>query len=122
MIALELNRIAKSKQQSGNCAFPGTLRAKAVADFHKLETEFNKVKAGGNSRETFQALAEHFRAHTVEDDFMDFNYGALTATILMHDGVIELDLTVEVWDDENTEYWGAYISQQLTETSSDTQA
>ena len=118
-MVLEPNRIAENSQQSGSCALPETLRIKAVADFRKLEAEFNKVKGGDNSRGKFQALAEHFRAHTVEDDFMDFNYGALTATILMHDGVIELDRTVEVWDDENTEYWGTYISLQLAETSSD---
>ena len=115
------SRIAGSKRQSGNCPLPGTLRAQAEADFRKLESEFNKAKVGDNSRETFLILAERFRAHTIEDDFMDFNYGTLTATILMHDGVIELDRTVEVWDDENTEYWGTYISQQLAETSSDAQ-
>ena len=120
-MALEPNRIAKSNQQRGNCTLPETLRIQAEADFRKLEAEFKRVKGGDNSRETFQALAEHFHAHTFEDDFMDFNYGALTATILLHDGVIELDRTVEVWDDENTEYWGTYISQQLAETSSDAQ-
>lgn len=118
---LEPNRIEDSKQQSGNCVLPGTLRAKAVTDFRKLEAEFSKVKGGDNSRETFQVLAEHFRAHTIEDDFMDFNYGALTATILMHDGAIELDTTVEVWDDGNTEYFGVHTFTQLTETSSDAQ-
>ena len=121
-MALEPKMTTESRQQSGNCALPGTLQNQAEADFRKLEAEFNKVKGGDNSRGKFQALAEHFRAHTVEDDFMDFNYGSLTATILMHDGVIELDRTVEVWDDENTEYWGTYISQQLAETSSDAQA
>lgn len=52
---------------------------------------------------------------------MDFNYGALTATILMHDGAIELDTTVEVWDDGNTEYFGVHTFTQLTKTSSDAQ-
>ena len=116
------SRIAGSKWQSGNCPLPGTLRAQAEADFRKLEAEFSKVKGGDNSRETFQVLAEHFRAHTIEDDFMDFNYGALTATILMHDGAIELDTTVEVWDDGNIEYFGLHTFTQLTKTSSDDQA
>lgn len=118
-MALEPKMITESNQQSGSCALPETLRIQAVADFRKLEAEFNKVKGGDNSMGKFQALAEHFRAHTVEEDFIDFNYGSLTATILMHDGAIKLDRTVEVWDDENTEYWGTYISQQLAETSSD---
>ena len=116
------SRIAGSKRQSGNCPLPGTLRAQAEADFRKLESEFNKAKVGDNSRETFLKLAERFRAHTVGEDFMDFNYGVLTATILMHDGAIELDTTVEVWDDGNTEYLGVYTFKQLTETSSDAQA
>lgn len=120
-MVLEPKMIIERRQQSGNCALPEKFRAQTEADFQKLEAEFNKVKAGVNSRGKFQALAEHFRAHTVEEDFVDFNYGSLTATILMHDGVIELDRTVEVWDDENTEYWGTYISQQLAETSSDAQ-
>ena len=46
---------------------------------------------------------------------------ALTATILMHDGAIELDTTVEVWDDGNTEYFGVHTFTQLTKTSSDAQ-
>lgn len=121
-MVLAPNRIAEDKQQSGNCPLPETLRAQVEADFRKLESEFNKVKGGDNSRETFRALAEHFRAHTIGDDFMDLNYGALTATILIHDGAIELDRTVEVWDDGNTEYLGVYTFKQLTETSSDAQA
>ena len=107
------NRIAESKRQSGNCPLPGTLRAQAEADFRKLEAEFNKAKGGDNSRETFLKLAERFRAHTIEDDFMDFNYGMLTATILMHDGAIELDKAVEVCDDGKTEYCGTYTFQPL---------
>lgn len=120
-MAPKLNRRAESKQQSGNCPLPETLLTQAEADFRKLESEFNKTKGGSNTRETFQALAERFRAHTVEEDFMDFNYGVLTATILMHDGAIELDRTVEVWDDGSTEYLGVYTFKQLTETSSDAQ-
>ncbi|WP_204741815.1 hypothetical protein, partial [Intestinimonas butyriciproducens] len=121
VMVLVPSRIAGSKRQSGNCPLPETLRTQAEADFRKLEAEFSKVKGGDNSRETFQVLAEHFRAHTIEDDFMDFNYGALTATILMHDGAIELDTTVEVWDDGNTEYFGVHTFTQLTKTSSDAQ-
>ena len=116
------NRIAESKRQSGNCPLPGTLRAQAEADFRKLESEFNKAKGGDNSRETFLKLAERFRAHTIEDDFMDFNYGMLTATILRHDGAIELDRTVEVWDDGDTEYFGLHTFKQLMDASSDDQA
>ena len=74
------NRIAESKRQSGNCPLPGTLRTQAEADFRKLESEFNKAKGGDNSRETFLKLAERFRAHTIEDDFMDFNYGIMLVT------------------------------------------
>ena len=116
------NRIAESKRQSGNCPLPGTLRTQAEADFRKLESEFNKAKGGDNSRETFLKLAERFRAHTVGEDFMDFNYGVLTATILMHDGAIELDRTVEVWDDGHIEYFGLHTFKQLKKTSSDDQA
>lgn len=116
------SRIAGSKRQSGNCPLPGTLRAQAEADFRKLESEFNKAKVVDNSRETFLKLAERFRAHTVGEDFMDFNYGVLTATILMHDGAIELDRTVEVWDDGNIEYFGLHTFKQLKKTSSDDQA
>ena len=87
-----------------------------------MESEFNKAKVGDNSRETFLKLAERFRAHTVGEDFMDFNYGVLTATILMHDGAIELDRTVEVWDDGNIEYFGLHTFKQLKKTSSDDQA
>ena len=90
-----------SERQGRNCTLPETIWSKAVADFRKLEAEFNIVKCGDNSREIFQALAEHFRAHTIEDDFIDFNYGALTATILVHDGAIVLGEPAEVWDDGN---------------------
>ena len=112
-----------SREQAAERKLPTARNAptQAEADFRKLEAEFSKVKGGDNSRETFQVLAEHFRAHTIEDDFMDFNYGALTATILMHDGAIELDTTVEVWDDGNTEYFGVHTFTQLTKTSSDAQ-
>lgn len=53
---------------------------------------------------------------------MDFNYGMLTATILRHDGAIELDRTVEVWDDGDTEYFGLHTFKQLMDASSDDQA
>lgn len=53
----------------------------------------------------------------------DFHgYGMLTATILRHDGAIELDRTVEVWDDGDTEYFGLHTFKQLMDASSDDQA
>ena len=121
-MVLAPNRIAKSKQQSGNCPLPETLQTQAEANFRKLEAEFNELKGEDNSSGKFQALAEHFQAHTVEEDFMDFNYGALTATIFMLNGAIVLGRLVEVWDDENAEYFGVHTFKQLTTTSPDAQA
>lgn len=118
-MVLEPNKIAEGKRQGGNCSMPESILTQAVADFRKLEAEFDTVKGADNSKETFQALTEHFRAHTIEDDFMDFNYGALAATILMHDGVIMLDRSVEVWDDRSTENFGTYMYEQLREATLD---
>lgn len=50
------------------------------------------------------------------------NWSMLTATILRHDGAIELDRTVEVWDDGDTEYFGLHTFKQLMDASSDDQA
>lgn len=107
-MALKLKRRKERKWKSGNCTLPETIRSQAVAEFSRLETEFKSAKGKDNSFEKFQALVEHFRAHTVDYDFMDFNYGVLTATIFMHDGEIVLDRSVEVWHDRCTEYLGTY--------------
>lgn len=116
--SLKRKRSKKSRRRDRGRALPEAIRSPAAADFRKLEIEFTTAKGGDNSMDRFLALAEHFRAHTVERDHMDFNFGALTATAYRLDGIITLGQAAEIWDDQTGKYFGNYTHKQLTEMAS----